>query len=338
MLSAEKIGSGEFPVTDIHDEAGYLWRDVLQHLGFDSKFLCNRHGPCPLCGGKDRFRFDDKSGTGTYFCNGCGPGTGIDLLMKRDQLSFADAAARVRRTLVSCPDRRTKTASASTKQIRNNHDEWARAERKKLWSRGIAVEHQDPVDTYLQHRGIDLDAFPPTLRWLPPGQGKGRWDAMLAAVQAPDDRVATLHYTLLNEGRKAPVNSPRRFAKGAVARGSAVRLAPPAPILGIAEGIETALAAKLLFGTPTWAALSAGMMQSWQPPTGTTRVIIFADNDGNSAGSKSAECLIQRLTNEGIQTTLRMPSQVDTDWADFVSLPSIKSACQREINFGKVKL
>ena len=45
------------------------WREVLMHFGIDEKYLHNRHGPCPLCGGKDRFRFDDRHGSGSYFCN-----------------------------------------------------------------------------------------------------------------------------------------------------------------------------------------------------------------------------------------------------------------------------
>ncbi len=45
------------------------WSEILPRLGIDARFLRNRHGPCPLCGGKDRFRFDDRDGSGSYFCN-----------------------------------------------------------------------------------------------------------------------------------------------------------------------------------------------------------------------------------------------------------------------------
>ena len=62
------------------------WRDILPQLGIDSSFLKPNpydKGPCPLCGGKDRFRFDDKEGSGSYFCNQCGPGVGIILIRKK---------------------------------------------------------------------------------------------------------------------------------------------------------------------------------------------------------------------------------------------------------------
>ena len=50
----------------------HRWLAILPALGVPSHFLRNKHGPCPVCGGKDRFRFDDKDGKGTFFCNGCG--------------------------------------------------------------------------------------------------------------------------------------------------------------------------------------------------------------------------------------------------------------------------
>lgn len=31
--------------------------------------LENKHGPCPICHGKDRYRFDDLEGKGTFYCN-----------------------------------------------------------------------------------------------------------------------------------------------------------------------------------------------------------------------------------------------------------------------------
>ncbi|TAJ88609.1 MAG: hypothetical protein EPO10_01440 [Reyranella sp.] len=37
---------------------------------------------CSICGGKDRFRFDDKGVEGTWFCNQCRAGTGIILVRK----------------------------------------------------------------------------------------------------------------------------------------------------------------------------------------------------------------------------------------------------------------
>ena len=67
---------------DVKQQARHQWRAILAGLGIDPAYLRNRHGPCPACGGKDRFRFDDKDGDGGYFCNGCGAGDGFSLLEK----------------------------------------------------------------------------------------------------------------------------------------------------------------------------------------------------------------------------------------------------------------
>ena len=52
------------------------WKGILLTLGIPAEVLVPKHGPCPLCGGKDRFRWDNKEGQGTYICNSCGAVTG----------------------------------------------------------------------------------------------------------------------------------------------------------------------------------------------------------------------------------------------------------------------
>ena len=41
------------------------WKEILSALGVDPATLKNQHGPCPGCGIKDRFRFDNLNGDGT---------------------------------------------------------------------------------------------------------------------------------------------------------------------------------------------------------------------------------------------------------------------------------
>ena len=36
------------------------WRSILPALGVGANFLSKKAGPCPFCGGTDRFVFDDK--------------------------------------------------------------------------------------------------------------------------------------------------------------------------------------------------------------------------------------------------------------------------------------
>jgi putative DNA primase/helicase len=64
------------------DRARGRWQEILPRLGVEARFLSNKNGPCPLCGGKERFRFDDRDGSGSYYCNQCGPGVGLLLVRK----------------------------------------------------------------------------------------------------------------------------------------------------------------------------------------------------------------------------------------------------------------
>ena len=87
------------------------WSDLLAALGgLEPAQLNGRHQPCPLCGGRDRYRFDDLQGSGSWFCNQCGGkdqlgggGTGIDLLMRLRHWSYPQACLAVERYLALAP-------------------------------------------------------------------------------------------------------------------------------------------------------------------------------------------------------------------------------------------
>src|SRR3954452_21906251 len=65
------------------ERARHRWREILPQLGVETRYLHNKHGPCPICRrGVDRFRFDDKDRAGTFYCNQCGAGSGIILVRK----------------------------------------------------------------------------------------------------------------------------------------------------------------------------------------------------------------------------------------------------------------
>jgi hypothetical protein len=83
MLSIVPDAAVEF--SDLHRQYDGNWRAVLASLGIDAAVLDGRHHPCPGCGGKDRFRFDDQDGRGTWICGGGGgqpvAGDAFDLLV-----------------------------------------------------------------------------------------------------------------------------------------------------------------------------------------------------------------------------------------------------------------
>ncbi|ENN7089182.1 primase-helicase zinc-binding domain-containing protein, partial [Salmonella enterica subsp. enterica serovar Bredeney] len=80
-------------VTETVKQACGHWPRILPALGV--KVIKNRHQSCPVCGGSDRFRFDDKEGRGTWFCNQCGAGDGLKLVEKVFGVSASEAAGKV---------------------------------------------------------------------------------------------------------------------------------------------------------------------------------------------------------------------------------------------------
>jgi putative DNA primase/helicase len=89
------------------EAASGRWPDLLAHFcGLTPEQLSDKHQPCPLCGGKDRYRFDDKDGTGSWYCNKCGGkdqtgggGTGMDLFMRHQRLTYIEACQRIEQHL-----------------------------------------------------------------------------------------------------------------------------------------------------------------------------------------------------------------------------------------------
>ena len=82
-------------VDEVKRAAHGRWPGVLTAFGVPAAMLVNRHGPCPLCGGTDRFRFDDRHGNGEDYCNGCGAGDGFRLLEKHLGWDFPRAKLSV---------------------------------------------------------------------------------------------------------------------------------------------------------------------------------------------------------------------------------------------------
>ena len=66
----------------------------------------------------------------------------------------------------------------------------------------------------------------------------------------------------------------------------AVRLREPGEVLGLAEGIESALSAMQIYSIPTWAALSSVRLAKIEIPSQVRSLIIFAD--AGDVGVKAA--------------------------------------------------
>jgi putative DNA primase/helicase len=304
--------------TDVRELATGRWAGILVALGVDAAHLTGKHVACPACGGRDRFRFDDKDGRGTFFCSHCGAGDGFTLLQNLRGWDFKTAAREVEQVSGIAP-------AVSPAPTFSEPDKLKALTR--VWRDLRPLQADDEAVQYLVGRGLIIDLPIPALRFHPAltyREGTdvlGKFPAMVALVTGPDDKGVTLHRTYLKDGRKAPVPSPRKLMPGKPIKGAAIRLHPAGDVLGVAEGIETALAAGQLFSTPVWSCVSAAGIESFVAPPGLRKLIVFGDNDASGTGQAAAWALAKRVIAAGIDVEVRIPEQIGADWADEASLP-----------------
>lgn len=294
------------PKPPLRDRCHGRWRGILAELGLPKTALSGKHGPCPLCagGGKDRFMFDDKGGNGSWICHQCGAGDGFVLAMRFLRLDFRDVAPRIETALGAAPRIEPK---------REPSDREKREAMARVWNEGRLIEPSSPVSRYLASRGVDVAASSESLR----AGSAGVYSAMLAKVIGPDGVSVNVHRTFItSDGRKAPVETCRKLMPGTLPKGSSVRLFAHGDLLGIAEGIETAISAHVLFGIPVWAAINAGNLAGWLPPDGVREVVIFGDNDVSFTGQAAAYEAAKRIRDKGITVSVRLPPSQGTDWND----------------------
>ncbi len=309
------------------------WLEVLTKI-IGSDALTGKNGPCPGCGGHDRFQFNRKSEVGAFSCRGHenGGGDGFALIQHVLACDFKTATRHVAQALGLADgggEYRTPITRPTAPPPAPAAD-WLKVKEKaaRAWHEGKPVTIANPPGMYLHRRGLLIPAEADSLRFHPAlpywkqgddGQPEfiGRFPALIARIQRPDGMGAGLHRIYLEQdGRKFSVDGlpSKKLMKAGELSGAAVRLGKPdGDRLAIAEGIETALAFTRLTGCPCWAALSASLMPSVWIPEGVERVYIAADND--PAGERAAQRLAGRLVNDGVAAWIVRPEH-GNDWND----------------------
>lgn len=291
------------------------WKDILPALGIEPKYLTGKHTSCPLCGGKDRFRFDNRDGWGTFYCTHCKSGDGVRLVMLKHRVDFKAAIEMIEpllKTAQILPFKKSKT------------DAQKKLAMEGVWKHSRSITLSDPAGKYLNYR-TGITEFPSCLRFVEelryiddPHKPHRLFPGMIARVTDLAGNSVNIHRTYLSvDGEKANVAEPKRIMEGSLPKGSAIRLYSEAEEIGVAEGIESAISASQLFGIPVWATVNSTGLTNWVPPLDVKKVWIFGDNDESYGGQAASYSLAFRIKNLiKINVNVRIPKATGWDWAD----------------------
>ena len=290
-------------------------------------------GPCPVCGGTDRFHVGrGRGGAAMVGCRGCIDGQPADVRHKAfgrvlreafpERFQSGAGGYRLDTGLAggNTPSKRRYRCDSALAPAPSSKPRDTTAAARRVWqaTRSLAGTI---AETYLRHvRGVGHVAVAPALRFsaaLSHPYAPGRFPCLVAGVQdVRGDFQSVQRIYLDREGapRKADVE-PVRACLGSVA-GGAVRLAEPEHgRLLVGEGIESTAAAAMLFDLPGWAALGTSGLRSIRLPEHVIDVVIAADRDANGAGQLAAADLAERLESEGRRVEIRAPCTGDfADW------------------------
>lgn len=251
-----------------------------------------------------------------------------------EQLARQQAEIEARRVLAA------KKQAAEDKVYRRRLNE--------VWSESIPLDHPDalPGRMYLQNRGLSgLKVFPSELRFHrrlayydENDKYLGHWSAIVARFRTAGGMPGAIHRLYVGPNGEKPDLPDRKkmmaVPSTTILTGGAIHLSASSQILGVAEGIETALAAHLLYGINVWATFSAQLMESFVPPPSVEKVLVFADKDRNERGEQAARILVKRLWESGIMAGFRLPDGDIPPGAkslDFLDVLEAQNATQKAL-------
>jgi len=289
-------------VTDTVKQACGHWPSILPALGV--KVIKNRHQACPVCGGSDRFRFDDKEGRGTWFCNQCGAGDGLKLVEKVFGVSAAEAAGKVGALTGNLPPVVPEVIAAAE----------AETDASRKAAASMAVKLMEKTRTATGNAYLTRKGFPGhecVMLATTHKTGGVTYSAGDVAVPLHDDSGALVNLQLIN------ADGLKRTLKGGQVKGACHVIEGKKQAgkrLWIAEGYATALTVHHLTGETVMVALSSVNLLSLASLTRqkypACQIVLAADRDLSGDGQTKAAAAA--LACEGV---VALPP-VFGDWND----------------------
>ncbi len=267
-------------VTETVKQACGHWPRILPALGV--KVIKNRHQACPVCGGSDRFRFDDKEGRGTWLCNQCGAGDGLKLVEKVFGVTASEAAGKVNAVTGNLPPVAPKVIAAA--EAETDTDRKAAA--------ALAVRLMEKTRTASGNAYLNRKGFPGhecLILSATHKTGGVTFRAGDVVVPLYDDTGALVNLQLINS------NGLKRTLKGGAVKGACHTIEGKKQAgkrLWIAEGYATALTVHHLTGETVMVALSsvnllslASLVRQKHP---ACQIVLATDRDLNGDGQNKA--------------------------------------------------
>lgn len=272
-------------------------------------------GPCPICGGTDRFWVNTRRNI--WGCRGCGKSGEdiIELVRHLDGVDFQVAVATLTEGTAAGHSASPVRVSAQ-ETPKQGQDDWGQRHALKLWREAVAIE-RTLAERYLREtRGLELpaDVSPRVLKFHRHCVfGGDRLPCLLALYRHIEtNEPRGIHRTALaRDGRKLD-----RKALGPT-RNAAIKISPDDAVgagLTIAEGLETTLAGMQHGFRPAWAVGCAGAIATFLVLDGVETLTVLVDND--EAGLRAADECSRRW--RAAERTVRriVPRSKGADMAD----------------------
>jgi hypothetical protein len=272
-------------------------------------------GPCPQCGGRDRFAVSIRKQC--FLCRGCGrSGDVIAMVQHIDGVDFKIAV----QTLGG--DERKPIAPIAKPTEPKESDEEKTKRALKIWDDASEV-NDTLAEQYLRRRGLDLPEDDHALRFYSPcAFGVGKYPCLIALFRdVLTNEPKAIHRIALGPGGML-------IGKRMLGRvgDCAIKIDEDENVtigLSVGEGIETMIAARMRGFRPAWALGSAGTLKTFPVLSGVECLSIVVDHDlpdknGRQAGQEAALECSQRWTAAGREVRRLVPRRQGSDMADLV--------------------